>query len=451
MEDLSMKGTVKKWGINGEGVVFPRKKAVFVPGAIPGETIEYELKADHPRYAEGKLTKVIEPSPRRRHPLCPKWEECGGCSLMHLDYKGQVRMKEQMLKETLRRYAGYTGPIEPLLKNPDPLAYRNACKMPFGLDEEGHPSTGMYERGSRAFVPVERCLVHSRKLETVRNQISELVRDLNLTVIRNTEKPGYMNLVLKEYNGKVHVILVTSAIEVDPSLIEGIMNIDHVASLWQSIKTPKDPAHELFGQTMRHLAGEETMHLNLKGLDLQLLPRSFFQLNTAQAENMYDLAADWMPEHVPFMVEAYSGIGAISLKAAEKADRIVGIESIRDAVDNANQNAKINHKDNVSFVCGDAAEELKKILQKETPQVLVVDPPRTGLDQPMIETVKHSEIEEIIYISCNPSTLAKDIEELKPEYEVKRVKPVDMFSQTPNIESIVLLTASKTKQKMMEK
>lgn len=435
-----MKGTVKKWGINGEGVLFPRRKAVFVQGAIPGETIEYEITADHPHYAGGKLTRVTEPSPRRRHPLCPKWEECGGCSLMHLDYKGQVRMKEQVLKDTLRKYAGYTGPIEPLLKNPDPLGYRNACKMPFGLDEEGRPSTGMYQRGSREFVPIERCVVHSRKLETVRNRISELARKLNLPVVRNAQKPGYMNLVLKEYNGKVHVILVTSDLEVDPKLVEGIMNLDNVASLWQSVKTQNDPAHELFGQTIRHLAGEETMHLDLDGLDLQLLPRSFFQLNTAQAKNIYDLAVSWLPDHVPFMVEAYAGVGAISLKAADKADRIVGIESIQDAVDNANENAASNHKDNVSFVCGDAATELKKILETETPQVLVADPPRTGLDQSMKDALKKTGIETMIYISCNPSTLAKDIEDLKPEYEVKRVKPVDMFSQTPNIETAVLLT-----------
>lgn len=434
-----MIGTVKKWGINGEGIVFFRKKAVFVPGAIPGETIEYEIAADHPRYAQGKLIRVVGPSPRRRHPLCPRWEECGGCSLMHLDYKGQVRMKEQVLRDTLRKYADYNGPIEPLLKNPDPLAYRNACKMPLGLDEESHPATGMYERGSRNFVPIERCLVHSRKLESVRNRISELVRELDLPVIRNTQKPGYMNLVLKEYNGKVHVILVTSQIEVDPRLVEGIMNLDDVASLWQSVKTPDDPAHELFGKTMRHLAGEETMHLELDGLDLQLLPRSFFQLNTAQAKNIYDLAVEWLPGHVPFMVEAYSGIGAISLKAADRADRIVGIESIQDAVDNANENARANHKDNVSFVCGDAAEELKKILKTQTPQVLVVDPPRTGLDQPMKDALLHSGIETLIYISCNPSTLAKDLHDLKAVYEIIRVKPVDMFSQTPNIETIVKL------------
>lgn len=434
-----MKGTVKKWGINGEGIVFLHGKAIFVPGAIPGETIEYELRADHDTWAEGVLKEVIKPSARRRHPLCRKWQECGGCSLMHLDYKGQVRMKEQVLKDTLRKYAGYEGPVKPLMKNPEPLAYRNACKMPFGLDEEGRPVSGMYARGSHTFVPVERCLVHSRKLEQVRQEISRIFSEMNLPVARTAVQPGYMTLVLKEFNGKVHIVLVTSDLEVPQELADRLMEIDGAASVWQSIKTPADPEHELFGSRVLHLAGDMKMTLQLENLNLTLLPRSFFQLNTAQAIQVYKKVLDWLPEHCSLMVEAYSGIGAISLMAADRADEIIGIETIEDAVANAADNALINGCSNVTFRCADAAEGLKAIVEEKTPDVLVVDPPRTGLDQSMKETLRQSGIPRVIYVSCNPSTLAKDIRDLSGEYVLRQVVPVDMFSQTPNIESISLL------------
>lgn len=434
-----MKGTVKKWGINGEGIVFLHGKAIFVPGAIPGETIEYELRADHDTWAEGVLKEVIEPSARRRHPLCRKWQECGGCSLMHLDYKGQVRMKEQVLKDTLRKYAGYEGSVEPLMKNPEPLAYRNACKMPFGLDEEGRPVSGMYARGSHTFVPVERCLVHSRKLEQVRQEINRIFSEMNLPVTRTAAHPGYMTLVLKEFNGKVHIVLVTSDLEVPQELADRLMEIDGAASAWQSIKTPEDPEHELFGSRVLHLAGDMKMTLQLEDLHLTLLPRSFFQLNTAQATQVYKKVLDWLPEHCGLMVEAYSGIGAISLMAADRADEIIGIETIEDAVANAADNALINGCSNVSFRCDDAAEGLQAIVEEKTPDVLVVDPPRTGLDTPMKETLRQSGIPRVIYVSCNPSTLAKDIRDLSGEYVLRQVVPVDMFSQTPNIESISLL------------
>ena len=434
-----MKTTIKKWGINGEGIAYSRKKAVFVENAIPDEVVDLTITENKPTYAIGKVNEIIEPSPRRRKPMCPHWEKCGGCSMMHVDYKGQVRMKMQVLKEALRKYANYTGPIEPLMKNPNPLGYRNACKLPFGK-EDGKIVTGMYEAGTNDFVPISRCIIHSKKLEKVRGEITELLNEYSLPVSSKAHPEGLMYLVLKEYDGLVYVILVTSEMELPEELADKILGLEDVAGLWQSVKTPDDPEYELFGSGMVHLGGRMAMELNLKDFKLSLLPRSFFQLNTVQSIALYEAVASMIPEHSRLIVEAYSGAGAISLFVGDKADKVIGIENVEDAVASANENALANGKDNVHFVCADAAAEMKEIASKNHIDTLIADPPRSGLSSQMRDAIIKAAPETFIYVSCNPSTLAKDIADLSRDYEIKKVQPVDMFSQTPHIETVVLLS-----------
>lgn len=432
-----MKVKIKKWGINGEGVGFVNKKAFFIENAIPEETVEAEVTNDHGTWMEGKTTEVLEPSPRRRHPMCPHWQECGGCSLMHVDYKGQVRMKEKVLADTLRKYCGYEGRILPLMKNPVPLAYRNALKLPFGLKDD-HLVTGMYARNSNDFIPLDRCLIHEKKLEAARKQITEILDQKGYRP-DTPEKPGLKTLVAKEFDGKIHVALITGPMEIDPETVDALLELPDVASVWQSIKEADSPNFELFGNHVTHLGGEMTMSLDLDGLSIDLLPRSFFQLNTEQAKNMYRLIASWIPEGNDFMVEAYSGAGAISLYSADRAKEILGIECVEDAVANAQSNAQINGKSNVRFICGDAGEEMQKIVKHRKIDTLVVDPPRSGLNSKMIDSVRVSQPETILYVSCNPATLAKNLDALMDLYDIEAVQPVDMFSQTSNIESVVRL------------
>jgi 23S rRNA (uracil-5-)-methyltransferase RumA len=198
---------------------------------------------------------------------------------------------------------------------------------------------------------------------------------------------------------------------------------------------------EVFGKVMRHIAGDEKIPVQLDDIQLELLPRSFFQLNTKQAETLYKKVADIMPAS-KLVVEAYSGIGGIAFAAAKKADKIIGIEAVADAVENAKANSENNHIENVEFLCGDAAEELENIADNEDVDTLIVDPPRSGLGERMIEAIKFSQPKNIVYVSCNPSTLAKDIAELSA-YEIAYVQPLDMFSQTPHVETICLLKQKK--------
>lgn len=429
--------TIKKWGINGEGIAYWKKKPVFVEGGMPDEVVDAELTEEYDTYCVAEIKKVIEASPRRRRPMCAITKECGGCPLMHADMKGQLRMKGSALKEALKKYADYSGEILPIIKNPDVLAYRNACKLRF-FNEEGRIVCGLYEKGSNKVIGMDRCIIHDKELERVRVRIVEILNEYGAKAYTRKDGSGYRALIMKCFDHKVQVILVTSKMTIDQSLLDAIMEIDGVVSLWQSIKTEGENNLDVFGSQMIHLAGQEKMVVDVCGLKLDLLPRSFFQLNTKQAENLYNVVKDWMPK-CRTVVEAYCGVGAMALLVASNARKVIGIESIEDAVINAQENAKKNDVNNVRFICGDAGEELIQISEKKKIDTLIVDPPRSGLDEKMKEAIIDARVRTIIYVSCNPSTLAKDLGVLKDQYAIKKVQPVDMFSQTPHVETVVLL------------
>ena len=433
-----MKTTVKKWGINGEGIAFHEGKPVFIENAIPDEVIEFDIKSDEGTYLVGELTRLVEQSSKRRYPLCPIWKECGGCALMHVKYPAQCKMKEGNLKETLIKYADYNGRILPIIKNPEPLSYRNSCKLPFG-EEYGELYTGMYERDTNHFQKMERCYVHSKLLEQTRQEVLKIMNEHHLKMYDDKKKTGYRTLVMKEFDSKIQIIFVTGKEDISEEFIHDVTQLEGVVSIWQSVKT--ETKREVFGD-MRFIWGEEKMHLQLEDIQLSLLPRSFFQLNTKQSVNLYNVVKDWMPRSKT-TVEAYSGIGAISLFVKDKAEEIIGVESIQDAVDNANENAMLNHADNVSFICEDAGSALAHLVQEKEVDTLIVDPPRSGLDDIMKETILKSKIKTMIYVSCNPATLAKDLGVLKKEYRIVKIQPVDMFSQTPHVETVVLLSHKK--------
>lgn len=419
-----MKVKVKKWGINGEGIAFVKRKPMFIPYVLPNEVIECHIVSEKQKYILGEMDRLVEKSSRRRHPICSLWQSCGGCALMHTQYKEQCKMKEQMVKEALYKYAGYRGTILPIIKNPNPLGYRNLCKLPLKKVND-HWKTGMYASQSQDLVVVDRCIIHEKSIEEVRKQLLVLFDQYQLN--------GLLSLVLKTFDQRVQVILVTEPQTLSEELIQSVLSLESVCSFWQSVKT--DDSVDVFGQSMVHLGGETHMNVNFDKLKLQLLPRSFFQLNTQQAFQLYRLVADWVPQS-NLLVEAFSGIGAIGLFSAHKAKEIIGIEYNLDAVKNAQENAKNNGFDHIHFYAGDASEKVKQI---ERPiDTLIVDPPRKGLEG-MTMTLLETLPKHLIYVSCNPSTLGKDLNRLKKSYRIEKVQPFDLFSQTPLVETVVFL------------
>ena len=315
------------------------------------------------------------------------------------------------------------------------LHYRNACKLPV-QEVNGILVTGMYQPNSNHFIPIEDCLIHSEQVENLRKQILFILNKHAFPAYNPKTKSGLRYLVLRSIQEESQCTFITGKDTISKELIQDLMRIPTLVSLSQSVQTDKH-THEIFGKRIQLLAGKETISFSINGISLELSADSFFQLNTTQASKLYEMAIQKI-DTCHTLVEAYCGVGAMSILACKKANVIIGIEYVPNAIENAKRNAQ-NNDAKIEFIVGDAGKELKKICKERKVDAILVDPPRSGLDDTFIETVLENDIKRIIYVSCNPATLGKNIKLLKREYQVRTVIPFDLFPNTPQVESITVL------------
>jgi 23S rRNA (uracil1939-C5)-methyltransferase len=431
-----MKLKFRKMGINGEGIGYIDHKPVFCDGVLPYEEAEIEITEKNKNYSRATLKKITWFSKERIRTDYEYYVE-EGCPLFIMNYESQLKYKKQILEEALLKYANVKNHfVRDFHPSPLTLGYRSQCKLPV-QDSRGHMMTGMYVPGTNHFHPIKRSLIQSEELENTRIQIMKMVDRSYLKAYDAKKEKGLRYLVLRVIDGEKQVTLVTGKDKVHKELIEEIMSIDGMTGVFQSINTD-NKAVNIFGSATHKLAGEDTMPVTIGDITLQLAPEAFFQLNVQQAEDMYKMAVSKV-DKCNTLVEAYCGVGAMSLLAHKKAKHIYGIESIQSAVENAKQNAERNEIENAEFICDDAAEGLKKIAKERNVDVLLVDPPRSGMDDKMLSAIEEALPKKIIYISCNPSTLAKNLKILKHNYHVVTIHPYDLFPHTPHIETITVL------------
>lgn len=428
---------IKKIGINGEGIGYDNRIPVFVPGALIDEVVECKVIENHQRYKVAELIEIKKKSKDRIKAACFWQKDCGGCPLMTLNYSKQLEVKQDLLIEALRKYAyGLEELVEDIIPSEKVYHYRNQCKLPLkGI--RNHLQSGLYISGTNHLVGIKECPVHDELLDKTRLQITQILDEEGLRDYNPSIKKGLRHLVVRGANGKHQVTLVSGNQIISDQVIEKIMALPTVSSLYQNINTSRNTV-PIFSEQWKHLAGNKSLMMEAHDLKLKLSAGSFFQLNTEQAFELYSQAIDMIPE-CDLLVEAYCGIGTMSLLAAKKANEVIGIEIIGSAISSAKENAKINHIKNVQFITGDAAEETTKISKKRKVDVLLIDPPRSGIDDAMLDCIMHSKIKTIVYVSCNPATLAKNLSLLQSRYHVERILPVDMFPNTPLVETIVLL------------
>lgn len=434
-----MKIEIKKLGINGEGIGYiGGRKPIFVEGAFVGELVDVEIVEENERYATGKLLKIIKKSFNRIENVC-KVKGCKACSLIELKAKEQVEVKRQIVAQSLYKYAGI--PITKISRmqfNPNLFHYRNQLKMPFG-EVDGVLCCGMYLPNSNIFVAVEECKVHESELDRRRREIVALMNQFGCKAYDKKTKLGYRTLVLRHINHKFSCTFVTGKEVIPTALVESIMKLEGMVNVGQSINTER--TSEIYGSDVVILAGNEYLEVTLLNTRLRISNRSFFQLNTQQTLNLYGQVRKFLQnEHYGTIVEAYSGVGGLSLVLRDLADKIIGIENIKSAVENANENAKLNQASHVSFVLGDAGEEIQRLSRELNEiDVVVVDPPRTGLSDDFKKCILKCLPRKMVYVSCNLSTLGKDLSVLQEKYNVVKIVPFDMFSHTALVENVVLL------------
>jgi len=358
---------------------------------------------------------------------------------MIADEKLQHALKLEHLKHSVRKYVGRLDfrLMQPLVANPQPLGYRNQFKLPV-QNEEGRLVAGLYAQGSNRLVKAKQCLVHDPGLEVLKPKILRLLERHGEGAFDFATQRGIRTLVLRGFDGRYQLTLVIGKQRIEDELIEDLVNIPGIVSVYVSVNTLRQ-THDVFGRYAVHRGGEKTLPVDLGGLRFELSPLAFFQLNRHQANAIFTHVASLI-KATDVVVDAYCGVGAMSLFMAKTGARVIGVEINPDAIHSAKANARRNELPNATFIHGDSQDLLTPLLSKEKVSVLVVDPPLSGLSDGMLASIQKAKIKTLIYVSCNPSTLAKNLGVLQSQYAIQSITPYDMFTQTPLLEAVVHLT-----------
>jgi tRNA (uracil-5-)-methyltransferase len=439
--------TIKRLGINGEGVGYFKKQVVFVPGALPGEEVVVEATKVQPKFAEAKIKKIRIQSPYRVKPLCPVYDICGGCQLQHLRYDQQLKEKRDIVIQSLERHTKLnidTFEIRDTIGMEDPWGYRNKSSFQVG-EKDGKVLAGLYGLNSHKLIDIDHCAVQHTHTTEATVKVKQILGDLHIPIYNEKTKKGIVRTIVTRVGiqtGELQVVLITSQKEIPKA--EGLIaeiqkRLPNVKSIIQNINGQKTSL--IFGDETRALAGEEFIQETLGDLQFELSARTFFQLNPVQTVVLYNEVRKAAGlTGVEKVVDAYCGVGTIGLWLADKAAEVRGMDVIPESIDDAKKNAKRHGITNTKYVPGKAEEVLPKWVKKGwKPDVIVVDPPRTGLDDQLLQTILQVEPKKLIYVSCNPSTLAKNLQTLSKKYDVKYIQPVDMFPQTAHVECCSLL------------
>ena len=440
------KVTISGLGHSGEGVGKYQDFTIFVPLALPGETVEVTVSQVKKNYAKGRLKRIVETAAHRAQPRCGIFAECGGCQLQHLDYQGQLAVKHRTVADAMARIAKLPEVVvHPTIGAADPWYYRNKMQFPVGRSG-GKTVMGCYSLGTHNIIDTDECLIQHETNNVIVRQVRQVITSLGIAPYDEATGEGVIRHVLGRVgtaSGEVMVVLVTATWELPhkDKIIDSLKrNIPGIVSIVQNVNRRK--TNIILGDHTKTLWGRDTITDNLGDFTFHISALSFFQVNTAQAKVLYDKAVEYAGlTGGETVIDAYCGTGTITLFLAQRAAKVYGIEMVEPAVLDARRNAADNGVDNVEFIVGDAVEVMPRLFERGIrPHTVVVDPPRAGCEAKVLETFVSMQPRRIVYVSCNPASLARDLALLAQKgYQAKEVQPVDMFPHTYHVETVTLL------------
>lgn len=442
--------TIKRLGINGEGIGYYKKKIIFIPGALPDEVVVAKIVKSYPHYIQGELVRIKEKSPDRIDFPEGVDPEIGGLELVHLSYDKQLEFKKNNMLESLRKYhpRNYNKyKVKNTIAAPDPWHYRNKAQYQIEKDH-GQLKLGLFAPNSHRLIDLPKMPTQSEDTQKTERKIKVLIEKLHVPVANyRRHLPGIKTVVVRqsEATKEIQVTLITIGHKIKNliPLAKEIMKLDHVVSVYQNETEWHNP--QVWGNKTEKLLGKNQITEEILGKKFALSPRAFFQLNPVQTINLYSEALKYLdltPDQT--LIDAYSGVGTLGILAADRVKQVVGIETIPEAVKDAQHNVELNHIKNADYIQG-SVEKILPELQNSGVAInaLIVDPPRTGLAKSLIKTLLRVKPETFVYISCNPSTLAQDLVLLSEAYDVRVIQNVDMLPQTPRCEAIAKLVLRK--------
>ena len=420
-----MIGKIIDYDHKGFGLV-KEEEPVFLDGGVIEDLVDYKI-INSGKIKRGQINKIIKPSIFRVKSPCPYSKECGGCPLMETDYKKELEWKREKVRNNLLRIGKIETEIEEILGMEDNLHYRN--NMQFKI-EDG--KIGLYSGKTKKIVEIKKCIIQKE----IGNDILKIFQKFAKTT--NIKTLG----IRTNYKNQAMVIMVAdSPIKKLNNIINELLELN-VVSIYENIN--KSSKYH-YGQKFKHIYGQKSLEDKIFNIKYQLSPQSFFQVNPRQVENLYKKAIENLNlEKKDKVLDLYSGIGTISLSLADKVEEVLGVEQVKEAVEDARKNAEENQIKNARFISGKVENIIDKITEEKVYNKVILDPPRSGVEKTVLERLLKLEPEKISYISCNPSTQARDLKILKEKYKVEKVMPIDMFAHSSHVECIALIQRVKS-------
>ncbi|MEB3335839.1 MAG: 23S rRNA (uracil(1939)-C(5))-methyltransferase RlmD [Leptolyngbyaceae bacterium] len=441
----SLEVTISDLSDTGDGVGRVEGRVVFVPDTVPGDRVTVELVWVKPGYAHGKLQTIVEPSPQRVRPACIVADKCGGCQWQQVAYETQVEAKRNQIIQALERIGGFSQlSVDPMLATLDPLGYRNKSTYPLGRSATGQVKAGYYQKGSHDLINLNQCPIQDARLNPLLAEIKQDIQKQGWGIYDEKQHRGKMRHLSLRIGRRTGEILLTLVAR-DANLSE----LETQAEAWMTryptlvgvlLNLNPERTNAIFGTETRCIAGRSYLREEFAGLTFQIQPTTFFQVYTEQAEALLQSITDELNlQGNEVLVDAYCGVGTLTLPLAQRVQQGIGIEVQPESVEQAQTNAQLNDITNVSFQVGLVEQVLPTLTVK--PDIVLIDPPRKGCDRTVLDALLQMQPERIVYVSCKPATLARDLKILceSGDYRLTRVQPADFFPQTSHVECAAFL------------
>lgn len=433
------------YGMNGEGVAKIDNFTIFIPNAMKGEKVKIIIVKVLSSHAYGKVIEIIEKSPYRIESDCTTYKRCGGCDLRHIDYEETLNIKQEMVQNLVNKTLNNKIEVNKTIGMGNPYHYRNKAQFPVGLNKQNEKVIGVFAKRTHEIIEIKDCFIQNTISQQIAFAIQKFIAKKDISVYNEENNEGLLRHIVIKVGIRTHEIMCILVINgkkipYENELVEMLVKTYNVKTIVKNINTKN--TNVILGNENITIHGDGYIYDTLGDYTFKISPMSFYQVNPVQAEVLYNTAiemANLNKEDILF--DLYCGIGTIGIFASPYVKKVYGIEIVEQAIEDAKENAKINNIDNIEFQAGDVERVFSNLMEKKQiyPDVIIVDPPRKGLDINTINNILAVEPKKLVYISCNPATMVRDMKLLEEKYEIGEIQPVDMFPFTTHVECVSVL------------